>query len=353
MIEKMVEAFFRHWLLLVVAIVVIPVDVTAWVFATPAQYEAQTGVWVDRPTYLNFSADELTRYLPPATVQRNHLLELMQTRTFISDVIAATALKPLLTDPSGAAATDQIFARDFDVVQTGDHLLVLQFRAEQQAVAVQVVNSVVNQFRKRVAEDRQAQAQLAITFYEGRQADADTQVSGARGDLAKYLAANPSIAQTIASRGLEVARLDPQFADLQRRVDTTQSASESARAALAAAQLDYSAGVQTDALGFKVVDQTGVSPSPSRQLRKALVYPIVALLVGILLSGSLLILLTLSDHSVRSLADLTPDLVILGVMPRLRARNLPRHSGAHLIRRAVGHVAGGARALGAPDRSAP
>jgi uncharacterized protein involved in exopolysaccharide biosynthesis len=351
-IEKMVEAFFRHWLLLLVAVVVIPLDVTAWVFATPPQYEAQTGVWVDRPTYLNFSADELTRYLPPATVQRNHLLELMQTRTFVSDVIAATALRPLLSDPNGAAAVDQIFSRDFDVVQTGDHLLVIQFRAEQQPVAVQVINSLVDQFRKRVAQDRQVQAQLAITFYQGRQSDADTQVSQARTDLAKYMATNPGIAQTIASRGIEVARLDPQFADLQRRVDTAQSDSDSARAALSAAQLDYSAGVQTDALGFRVVDQTGVSASPSRQLRKALVYPIVAALVGVLLGGSLLLLLTLSDHSVRSLADLAPEIVILGVMPRLRARNLPRHSGAHLIRRAVGHVAGGPLALRSPDRSA-
>jgi capsular polysaccharide biosynthesis protein len=351
-IEKMVEAFFRHWMLVLLPIIVIPLDVTAAVLATPPQYEAQTGVWVERPTYLNFGADELTRYLPAATVQRNHLMELMRTRSFVYEVVAPTALRPLLSDPAGAAEIDQIFARDLDVVQTGDHLLVIQFRSEQQLTAVQVVNSLVDQFRKRVAQDRQVQAQLAISFYQGRQTDADTSVSQARVELAKYIAANPSIAQALRTGGVDPGILDPTFADLNRRVSTSQNDSDGARAALAAAQLDYSAGVQSDSLGFRVVDKTGVSATPSRQLRKALVYPIVALLAGVILGVALLLLLTLSDHSVRSLADLAPDMVILGVMPRLQPR-LPRHSGAHLTRRAVGFVAGGALALRAPDRKNP
>jgi uncharacterized protein involved in exopolysaccharide biosynthesis len=353
MIEKALEAFFRHWLLIILPIVVIPLDVTAWVFATPPQYDAQTSVWVERPTYLNFGADELTRYLPPATVQRNHLGELLQTRTFLTDVVAATPLKPLLSDPAGLAELDRVFARDLDIFQTGDHLLVIQFRAEDRIVAFQMVNALVDQFRKRVALDRQTQAQLAISFYNTRLSDGNTSLTQARSELAKYLAANPAVATTLVQRGVEMARLDPGFADLQRRVDVAQGDADSARQALAAAQLDYSAGVQSDALGFRVVDPTGVSNTPSRQLKKALAYPIVALLIGIALGASIVFLLALSDHSVRSLSDLAPDMVILGVMPRMKPRNAQRHAGAHLTRRAVGFVAGAALALRSPDRRAP
>ena len=352
MIEKALEAFFRHWMLIILPIIVIPLDVTAWVFATPPQYDAQTSVWVERPTYLNFGADELTRYLPAATVQRNHLQELMQTRTFLNDVVAATPLKPLLADPAGVAEVDRMFARDLDIVQTGDHLLVIQFRAEDRVVAFQIVNALVDQFRKRVAQDRQTQAQLAISFYSTRLGDGNTSLSQARIELAKYLAANPTVAQTLIQRGIETARLDPGFADLQRRVDVAVADADSARQALAAAQLDYSAGVQSDSFGFRVVDPTGVSNTPSRQLKKALAYPIVGLLLGIALSAAIVLLLALSDHSVRSLADLAPDTIILGVMPHLRPRNVQRHSGAHLTRRAVGFVAGAALALRSPDRKA-
>ncbi len=351
MIEKTLEAFFRHWLLVILPIIVIPLVVTAWVFATPPQYDAQTSVWVDRPTYLNFGTDELTRYLPPATVQRNHLGELMQTRTFLNDVVAATPLKPLLSDPSGAAELDRMFVRDLDILQTGDHLLLIQFRAEDRTVAFQMVNAIVDQFRKRVAEDRQNQAQLAITFYTARLNNGNTSLTQARSDLAKYLAANPSVAATLVQRGVEVARLDPGFADLQRRVDVAQGDADSARQALAAAQLDYSAGVQSDALGFRVIDPTGVSATPSRQLKKALAYPMIALVVGLALSAASVFLLALSDHSVRSLADLAPDTVILGVMPRMTPRNAQRRAGAHLTRRAVGFVAGAALALRSPDHA--
>ena len=82
-------------------------------------------------------------------------------------------------------------------------------------------------------------------------------------------------------------------------------------------------------------------------------YPIIALLIGIALGASIVMLLALSDHSVRSLSDLAPDTVILGVMPRMTPRNVQRHAGAHLTRRAVGFVAGAALALQPPDTKSP
>jgi uncharacterized protein involved in exopolysaccharide biosynthesis len=348
-IEKMLEAFFRHWVLILLPVLAIPLDVTAFVLSTPPQYEAQAGVWVERPTYLAYSGDDLTRYLPPAMVQRNKLEELMRTRSFISDLVAGTPLSAYLALPGGDVQLDQIFARDFDTIQNGDHLLVVRFRAESRDLAVQIVNSTVDQFRLRASDDRRAQAQLAISFYQARVTDSEARLAQARSDQAKYLTTNPQIAQTLARQGLDVARLDPQFAELQRSVDAAQHDADAAQSYLQSAQLDVSAGVQSDTVTFRVVDPTGVSASPSRQLKKVLVFPIAALIGAFVLSAGLLLFFALSDHSVRSLADLAPDTVILGVMPRLRMRKVP-HAGAHLTRRAVGFVAGSALALNAGDR---
>ncbi len=352
MIEKILEAFFRHWVLILLPLLVIPLDVAAWVFSTPPQYEAQAGVWVERPTYLSYSGEELTRYLPPATVQRNRLLELMRTRSFLSAVVSGSPLQSLLDAPDGAAELDQIFARDFDVIQNGDHLLVIRFRAEDSRVALATVKAVVDEFRARASQDRLTQAQLAISFYQARLNDSEGALSQARVELSKYLSANPKIAVTLAQNGSEVARLDPQFAELQRRLDAVQRDADSARGSLQAAQLDISAGKQSDALGFRVVDTAGVSASPSRQLRKLLVYPIAGIVVAMVLCGSLLLLFALSDHSVRSLADLAPDAVILGVMPRLKPAHLARGAGPHATRRAVGFIAGTALPVQTSARSA-
>lgn len=347
MIEKLLEAFFRHWLLILLPVVAIPLDVTAWAFSIPPQYEAQVGIWVERPTYLSYSGDELTRYLPPATVQRNRLDELMRTRSFIRDVVTGTKLAVYLN--GGEGALDQIFARDFDGFTNGDHLMVIRFRAEVRDAALEIVESTVDQFRLRSYEDRRAQAQLAITFYQGRLTDTEGTLAQARADQARYLAGHADVAETLAKQGIEAARIDPQFAELQRRVDSALRDADSARGYLQAAQLDVQAGIQSDTFSFRVVDEAGVSATPSRQLRKVLMYPIVALVLAVALSAGLLLLFALSDHSIRSLADLTPDAVILGVLPRLRAQNVAT-AGGHVTRRAVGFIAGSTLAIGPGER---
>lgn len=352
MIEKVLEAFFRHALLIVLPILVIPLVVVAWVFSTPPQYESQAGVWVERPAYLNYSGEELTRYLPPAKVQLDRLTELMRTRSFTTDVVRETPLAEYLRVPGGEVAIDQLFARDLDLYTNGDHLLVIRFRAEDRELALTLINAIVERFRDRASEDRRAQAQLAISFYQGRVTDAGVALAQSRIELAKYLASNPDVAAALAKNGLEAARLNPGFADLQRRVDAALRTDDASRSALQSAQFDYASSVQGDALGFRVIDPAGVSATPSRQLRKALVYPLLALIAGLAVSAGLLMLFALSDHSVRSLADLAPDSVILGVMPSMKPTSLKRRAGGDVTRRAVGFIAGAALPLKPSERKA-
>lgn len=335
MIEKLLEAFFRHAVLILLPIVVIPLDVAAAMLSTPPQYEAQAGMWVEQATYLSYSTDDINRYLPPALNQRSRLAELMQTRSFLSEVAEKAGLPG-----NDVEQLRQIFARDFEVFASGDHLLNLRFRSEDRDVAVAVLNTMVASFKARAAADRYGQAQVAITFYQSRLTDAEGELAAARNGLAKYLADNPAVAAALTRVGSDPARFDPQFAEAQRRVDASQRDADAARGSLERAELDVAAGVQGLELGFRIVDPVLASATPSRQLRKLLIYPIVALLLGLVLSASLLLLFALSDHSVRSLADLGPDVVILGVLPHLRPQGVARRSGPAVTRRAVGFLAG-------------
>ena len=340
MIERLLEAFFRHAVLIVLPVILIPLDVSIAMLATPPQYEAQAGMWVENATYLNYSTDDLNRYLPPAQNQRNRLVELMQTRSFLADIATKTELAPILARTGGDDELKQIFARDFDAVASGDHLLTLRFRAEDRAVSIDVLNTLVAAFKARAAADRYGQAQVAITFYTGRLTDAEAQLATARGDLSKLLAANPTIAATLARSGLDAARVDPKFAEAQRAVDAAQRDADSAQISLDKAELDVSAGVEGLEFGFRLADPVLGSATPSRQLKKLIAYPILALLAGLVLSSALLLLFGLSDHSVRSLADLAPDTLVLGVLPHLQPKGVARGAGQGLTRRAVGFVAG-------------
>jgi capsular polysaccharide biosynthesis protein len=340
MIEKLLEAFFRHVALIILPIVVIPLVVAAAMLSTPPQYEAQAGMWVEQATYLSYSTDDINRYLSPATNQRNRLVELMQTRSFLAEVASGTPLAAVATSPGGDAWLRDIFARDFEVAASGDHLLTLRFRSEDRAESAAVLAAMVSAFKERAAADRYAQAQVAINFYQTRLNDATVELAAARVGLSKYLAENPALAVAIAKPGDTTARFDFQFAEAQNRVDTAQRDVDGARASLERAELDVAAGMKGLELGFRLVDPVTASESASRQLRKILIYPIAALVLGVVVGASLLVLFALSDHSVRSLADLGPDAVILGVVPRMRAQGVARRAGPAVVRRAIGFLAG-------------
>ena len=340
MIERLLEAFFRHAILILLPVIVIPLDVAAAMLSTPPQYEAQAGMWVEQATYLSYTTDDINRYLPPALNQRNRLVELMQTRSFLAEIANKTTLAPIVAKPDGDEQLRQLFARDFEVAASGDHLLVLRFRDEDRAEAAEVLTAMVAAFKGRAAADRYGQAQVAISFYQARVNDTEGDLVTTRNALLKYLSDNPKVAAALASVGTDPARFDPTYAEAQRRVEAAQRDADAARTSLERAELDVAAGVQGLELGFRIVDPVQASSSPSRQLKKLLMYPIVALLAGLVLSASLLLLFALSDRSVRSLADLGPDVVILGVLPRLRPRGVARRSGPAITRRAVGFLAG-------------
>ena len=340
MIERLLEAFFRHKLLIVLPAVVIPLIVTAAMLASPPQYEASAGVWVERATYLTYSSDDLGRYLTPAQNQRNRLVELMQTRSFLATVARKTALNAYVGAPSGDEELARVFAQNFDILAVGDHLLALHFRWADQAGARDVLDAVIVEFKARAAADRYAQGQVAIVLLQSRATDADKTLSDARAALARYVTANPSIGNTIAKSGIESAKIDPQFADLQRTVESAQREADTAQNLLASARLDVSTGAQGDELSFRVTDPTQVTATASRQLKKVLIYPVIALIGGLVLSALLLLLFAASDHSVRSLADLGPETLILGVLPNLRPEGGARIAGPMATRRAIGYTAG-------------
>jgi uncharacterized protein involved in exopolysaccharide biosynthesis len=352
MIGKVMEAFFRHAVLIVLPLILLPLVAAAAVLATPPQYEAEAGIWAERATYLNYS-DDVNRFVSPALNQRNRLVELMRTRSFVDGIVDRTKLASLASTAAGARQLDDVFARDFDVIVNGDHLLVIRFRSEDKALAPQVLGAIYSAFKERVTTDQLGQAQLAITFYQGQLTSAESQLATARQELAKYLIANPSVAATVARSGPDGALGDVQFADLQHRVQAGQQATDQASASLASARLDITAGAQGKELALRLVDPVVVSDSASRQLKKSLIYPILAVALGFLISAGLLMMFTFNDGSVRSLADLAPDAVILGTLPRLQPANVVQRRGAGVTRRGIGFVAGTVvRLRQRPERSA-
>jgi uncharacterized protein involved in exopolysaccharide biosynthesis len=345
MMVRLVEAFFRHWLLLLTPPVLIPLIVgPIAVLTTPVYYESWVGVWVERPAYLSYS-DGWNNYATPAQNQNRLLGEVLRTRSFVNDVALKTSLAPFVGTDRGEEAIQRAMARSFSAWPTGDSLLVLRFRAATPELSFEVVNAVVEAFKNKLAADRVNQASLAISFYEEQLKTSEDQMAKASEAMRRYVAANPRLAAVDPERGtplvsLPTAAVDPQLAALVNRMEVEQAGVERVRSTLERARLEAAAALEGQELGFQVVDPAKVPTKPIRERRRRLIYPAAGLLVGLGVSTATLVLLVAGDRTVRLEHDLPPGIPVLGSVPRLR---LPRaHSNLATARGAIGAIAGAA-----------
>ena len=147
----------------------------------------------------------------------------------------------------------------------------------------------------------------------------------------------------LAPDSQSMAAMDPKFAELQATQKFAQQQVDSARAALQNAEQTSAAAVQGADVGFQVLDPPQLPTAPSTQLKNVMVFVAAAVVMGLGLSATLLVLLMAGDRSVRREADLHPPVRVLGIVPALKVKHrLPKASRPAATRRAIGFLAGSA-----------
>ena len=232
------------------------------------------------------------------------------------------------------------------VVAANGHVLMLSMRSENAQLSYQIVSAVVAAFRDNVAADRINQATLATSFYEARLKAADDELGQLTADVRQYLASNPRLGGLSDGRGLpaglQAVGGDPQILDMQRRLESKQAEVDGLRKSLDQARLDASASLEGQELGFQVVDPPSLPTTGGRDLKKRAIIPAAAMVLSLGLSAGLLMLLSMVDRSVRAESDLAGLGRVIGEVPHLRPRRIPRAFRRVAARRAIGFVAGAA-----------
>lgn len=370
MIARLLDAFFRHKWLIIPPPVLVPLislpAIMLWVFT----YETRAAIWIERPTYLRQAGEDLGRFVTPAQTQAARLNELLRSRTFLMDVADQTPLSPLIGTTRGEDRIEALVEKGLTIAASGNNLVVVRFEASTPEISYQFVNALVEQFRERADAGRRGQADHAISFYEARVQAAEEQLAKSNEAVRRYVGSNPrlsmvdrspQVSASGAARPAEgsLAALDPKLAELRARVELDERDVERARQSLDEAQLSVSASLQGQELGFQIIDPPRVPTEPKRSLKKIATYLVAAEVAGLSLSAALLLLLIVTDRSVRSEPDLVSTYPVIGAIPRLEFDSLVRISdvergtlaeaGSDATRRAFGSSA--AMLLPAPQRS--
>lgn len=350
MIGKYLDVIFRHRWLILLPPLLIPLIVTpvAWL-SMPKYYQTWTGIWVDRPKYLT-GTDDFNNFISPSQQQANRVSELIQTRSFLNTVAARTALAPLIGSEMGEDRVRQTISRGTALLSSGDHLLVIGFKADTPTLAMQVATALVDEVRERLTAERVSQASFAVSFTETRLQEAEARLTQANEAVRKYVAANPRLTSLDPSRGigssaaarltLPTAAIDPQLAEILKRAEIEQREVERTRATLEQARFDASASLEAQDMRFQIVDPARMPTAPTLERRKVMMFAALATIVGVGISGVIAVLLVAGDRTARNETDLEALGPVIGVIPPLQTTPLGKGADAELARIRVGQPAG-------------
>ncbi len=344
--EKFVEAVFRYkWLLLLPPLLITAIVTPVTIMTAPTFYESHAGIWVDRPTYLAYS-DNFNSWASPAQNQTSRLTELLKTQSFVVDVANRTSLAPLTTTSRGLDRINLILSQGLALSPIGTHLVAVYFRSESPQIAYQMLTAIVAAFNDNVANDQVNQSTLAISFYSDQLQTAQDDLKKASDDLRRYIQSNPSLAGLDAGTSTEklnsLSATDSTLQQLRATVQTQQDRVSQLGTSLRTSEFQASASVEGQQLGFQIIDAPNLPTVGGRDLKKRIIYPVGALIGSLALSGLVVLLLAMSDKSVRSERDLTSGVRVVGEMPHVRLKRVPRQLGQVATRRAIGFVAGAA-----------
>jgi len=260
-------------------------------------FESEATIWVLRasPELLVTSPnDPSAPILQTAASQQSDLLEqLLQTQSFVRDVVQKTSLAPAL-----AAAPDERrflagVAKSFQVDTHGTNLLTVAYVSHDPRIGPEMVNAALAVRADRVAQASVTFSAAAGTLYQQQLAAAQTQALDAQRKLDDFDAENPGPLSDIQQHSRDQLRLTLDFAqirlgDIRGRID---------QATLAPAVLAVSG------MEFQVVDQPRVETTPRGGTKPAAMTAAIAFAAGATLVTLLVLLGTILPSHATGPAD--------------------------------------------------
>jgi hypothetical protein len=287
-----------RWLLLAVLALIWGAGLVSAYYEYSNTYESEATIWVLRPSPELMSTNTDDPNLPvlqtEASTQAELLKQLIQTNSFLHDVVARTSLRPAMEAASDERRyLDQIRKR-FRVQVLGTNLLGFSFAARDPQSGPEMLNAALAVREERVAQARLAATAAISTVYQREFAIAQNQAEDAQRALQEFDATHEPPLNAFDERkhsqlqlSLDLAQV--RLADLKGRIDRSVVAP---------------AVVEVSGMEFQVVDQPRQENRPRGGERAAVMGAGLAIVCGILVAALLVFLGTLLAERIGGVADL-------------------------------------------------
>jgi uncharacterized protein involved in exopolysaccharide biosynthesis len=297
------------WVIAAMLLVVWGAGFAAAVFEYTSTYQSDATIWAVRaaPALSVTDPDDpnIALIQTAAAQQAEVLKQLLQTRSFLIDVVGRTSLKSSLVSAADPDRFIDDIRKRFRVETLGTSLIKVSFAGHDPASPPELVKAALDVRGERIEQARQLSSAALSLLYQRQLQFAEQQALDAQKALDDF---NRTHREPLSEPDQHIRgqlRLNVDFSLV--RLSDLRGRQE--RAELAPALLEVS-GVE-----FQIVDEPRASTKPSGGERTAVMLAAVALVAGVGLAALLVLIATLLGARGARARAVTPDRIRKDVIP--------------------------------------
>ncbi|HXT36730.1 MAG TPA: hypothetical protein VN837_14235 [Chloroflexota bacterium] len=306
--------FSRFWWLLIIPVLVLPAAEYIQVRHAGAGFVASMNIYV-QATAASSATTSGNTWSTLAQIEAADINQWLQSPTFCLNVAEGSAnyskLLKVSPDPKQAATTD--LQKNVSVTATGDNLVSIAYSSQDPALAVQVVQSVLTNATISMQRSNGRVASVNKAYYQSQLYNAEATERTSAQQLAAYMRQHGVTSTNLDAQMVSDPTLALLYNQDKANQQTVSTLRQNVQAVVAQSSLPATL-VNQD--GYYIADPASAT-YVSQSKKKELMPMGIALVLGLLLAGAFLVVMTAVDRTFRRPADVPflLELPVLAVVP--------------------------------------
>lgn len=341
--RKLIEHTFRLLPVLILLPLVAGGAAIAFTASGDPEYESRATLWVSESGTVGEEVlGAENTFASPSQRQAQSLSQLVATDNFALNVAQRAGLLDGSSDRdldwrtldyvSAEAAALRHIRSTVWASANGTNLMVITSRDSNAERAYRIVGATTSLYLERISMEANRKSDIVISFYQQRLTGALQTLDQLDKQISEYVATHP--------RAAEFGTFDPAFERLRASFATQNQLVTTLQESLQVAQLDAATTTDSQQGKFALIDAPAVPVEPvARGLKETLLPTAGALVAALMLGASLVYASFVTDHAIRSSADITSlGVPVLAFLPEFDSRLAQPWVLRRLVRRDRGYA---------------
>lgn len=315
-IMRLLETFFRRaWLYLLPLVLLIALGVMSamslekkWVSAGAIHASTESLI----RTFSEVGVGQAFTYETPAERTSRTINDLLGTKSFLDDVIERAGVTRAVEEQ---VLTYQEIRAGLAASPSGDNILSIRAESSAPELSLRLASATIDSFIQYVIDSDVASGEGTEAFFAEQLAALEVELQTAQAAQSQYLADHPSVPglERPEAELIELEQLTAEVTRIRERYNTVLASLDAAKLVQRQAEADVEQRL-------RLVDAPTEPIAPQPMSRQMIITVLMFAVMGALISGGLIALVTLTDRTVRAPGDIEEraGLPVIAIVPAAR-----------------------------------